>query len=229
VRGRPEWLPTQPIRVGGGELRSFCLVNDLSSLAWVVNLNTIELHPLLAYAERLDDPAAVVFDLDPGPGADVFDCCDVALRLRIRLAAEGFTSFVKTSGSVGLHVYVPLNTAHTYADTKSFARRVADALAAELPNFVTAELKKAARTAKVLVDWRQNESSRSLAAPYSLRAMPWPSVSTPVAWEEVEEAAATRRQEVLTFDAHDVLARLDRFGDLFRPVVEVRQTLRASR
>jgi bifunctional non-homologous end joining protein LigD len=224
-KGHPDWLPSHPVPGRTRKVWDFCLVNDLSSLLWAANLAAIELHPFLARADRLDEPTVVVFDLDPGPPADVVECCEVALYLRDMLADLGLASLAKTSGSVGLHVYVPLNTAHTFHDTKAFARSLASRLAAEHAERVTDDTRKSSRAGKVLIDWIQNDATRSTVAAYSLRATAWPTVSTPVTWEEVERAAAARKPELLTFDPADVLMRLDRFGDLFRPVVEMSQTL----
>lgn len=224
-KGHPEWLPTRPVPGRTRRVWDFCLVNDLPSLLWAANLGALELHPLLARGERLDEPSVVVFDLDPGPPADVVDCCDVALTLRDMLADLGLVSLVKTSGSVGLHVYVPLNAAQTFDETKTFARRLAARLASNHGERVTDDTRKSSRAGKILVDWMQNDATRSTVAAYSLRATAWPTVSTPVAWDEIERAAAARSAELLTFEPADVLTRLDRFGDLFRPALETSQTL----
>ncbi|HEX2044728.1 MAG TPA: non-homologous end-joining DNA ligase [Gaiellaceae bacterium] len=224
-RGRPDWLPVQrlPHRTRGAQ--ELCVVNDLPALLWVANQASIELHPFLAFGDRPDEPTVLVLDLDPGPPADVLACCRVALRLRGLLAEAGLSPFVKTSGSVGLHVYVPLNTPHTYADTKAFARTLARLLASEDPDGVTDRMQRSLRPGKVLVDWLQNDPTRSTVAPYSLRATAWPTVSTPVTWEEIERAASTGRAELLTFEPAAVLARVEEHGDLFAPVLELEQTL----
>ena len=224
-RGHPSWVRTQPLPNRKGGVHRFCLVNDLPSLVWAANLGSIELHPLLAYGERPDEPAAVVFDLDPGAPADVVDCCRVAISIRDVLDHLGLASFPKTSGSVRLHVYVPLNSSHSYGATKAFVRALARRLAAEHPNLVVDNARRSLRRGKVLVDWLQNSPTRSTVAAYSLRAVPWPTVSTPVSWDEVEGALAAGRPELLTFEPADVLRRLDRLGDLFRPVLELEQTL----
>jgi len=220
-RGRPDWMPTRRIRT-----EEYCLVNDVPSLLWAANMGAVELHPFLAPAEHLEEPTVMVFDLDPGPPADVLDCCRAALALRTLLADAGLAAFPKASGSIGLHVYVPLNSPHTYAETKPFARRVAGDLAARHPDSVVDEMPKRIRAGKVLVDWGQNDAAKSTIAPYSLRAMPWPTVSAPVAWEEVERALGEGRSELLAFGPGDVLDRLDRLGDLFEPVLTVEQTVR---
>jgi bifunctional non-homologous end joining protein LigD len=218
-RGAPWWLATQEVRLRDGRVRNFCLVNDAPSLLWVANLGTIELHPFLAYGAAPDEPTAVVFDLDPGPPAGFADCCDVALALRALLAEDGLAGLVKTSGGVGLHVYVPLNSPQSFDETKSFARAVAERLAAARPELVTAKASKDERRGKVLVDWLQNDPTRSTVSVYSVRAARWPSVSTPLAWDEVE------RREPLAFGPGDAVERVQRLGDLFAPVLEREQRL----
>ena len=223
--GHPEWIPVQVLPGRAGAVHRFCLLNDVPALIWAANLGSIELHPYLALGERPEEPTVLVFDLDPGPPADVVDCCRVALRLRDVLGAVGLASFPKTSGSVGLHVYVPLNTPHTYAETKAFARVLARRVAEEDPGGVTDQQKRSLRPGKVLVDWLQNEPRRSTVAPYSLRAAGWPTVSTPVRWDDVEQTLAARSAEHLTFEPEEALERLDRFGDLFAPVLTLAQEL----
>jgi bifunctional non-homologous end joining protein LigD len=205
-RGAPEWLRTEPIRLRSGEIRNYCVVEDEAGLAWLANRSAIELHPFLG----LERPRAVVFDLDPGEPADVVDCARVALLVRERLGED---AVVKTSGSVGLHVFAP--TQSTFEDARAHARSLAQDPDAAHPALVVATTDRAARAGRVLVDWMQNARMRSTVAPYSPRAAPWPTVSTPVSWEEVERAAAERRPELLTFLAGDVLPRVERLGDLF--------------
>jgi bifunctional non-homologous end joining protein LigD len=221
----PEWLPTSLVPGRRGEVFRMCRLEEPRALAWAAQVGALELHPLLAMADALDRPTALVLDLDPGPPADVLDCCAVALALRDELDALGLASFPKTSGSVGLHVYVPLNTGVSYADTKALARTLAERLARVLPERVVATQKRSLRAGRVLVDWLQNEPMRSTVAPYSLRALPFPTVSMPVTWDEVDRAAAAGRPELLTFLPADALSRLDRLGDLFRPVLELEQRL----
>jgi bifunctional non-homologous end joining protein LigD len=224
-RDAPDFVATVDIPYRGGTPRRFCVVNDLASLTWVANLATIELHPYLARSDTLDDPSFVVFDLDPGEPADVVDCTRVALRLREELAALGLESFAKTSGSIGLHVYVPLNRPHGYERTKPFARALARRLAAEDPDAVVDRNPKDLRYGRVFVDWLQNDPSRSTIAPYSLRAMPWPTVSTPLTWDEVERVATQGRAELATFTAAEIRHRLERHGDLFAAVLHLQQEL----
>jgi bifunctional non-homologous end joining protein LigD len=224
-RGRPEWMTTHPVRLRDGRVREYCVVNDLPSLLWVANQAAIELHPFLARTERHDRPTLVMFDLDPGEGAGVLDCCRVALSLRALLGDLGLDAFVKTSGSLGLHVQVPLNTPHGYEETKPFAREVAARLAAEDPRHVTDRTSRALRGGRVLVDWLANDASRSLIAPYSLRAADHPTVSTPLGWDEVEDALRAGAPERLVFAAADLPSRLDAVGDPLAPALELRQDL----
>ena len=224
-RGAPAWLRTVDVPYRDGTARRFCVVDDAAALLWVVNLATIELHPLLFRAEAPDHPSYVVFDLDPGPPADVVDCARVALFVRSELEQRGLSSVAKTSGSLGLHVYVPLDGTTRFGDAKAFARVVARELTRAHPDRVVDRNARALRGGKVLLDWLQNDPARSTVAPYSLRALPWPTVSTPVTWEEVETTAMTGAAEPLTFTAADVVRRVAAHGDLFRPALETKQRL----
>jgi bifunctional non-homologous end joining protein LigD len=221
-RGRPEWMSVQPLRLRDGTVRTYCVIDDLPSLVWVSNLGTVELHPYLAQGDD-DLPQAVVFDLDPQPGTTPLDAWRVALVLRERLARDALRSFAKTSGVRGVHVYVPLNTPHTYRQTRAFARSVADELAAAAPADMTASTKPRERSGRVFLDWMQNDPRRSTVAPYSLRATAWPGVSTPVTWDEVQGAAAYA--DPPWFGPEDVQMRTSRDGDLFAAVLELRQRL----
>jgi bifunctional non-homologous end joining protein LigD len=209
-RGRPHWLRVALIDGQRGARFAMCVLDDTSSLVWTSSVGTIELHPLL-HRVGSERPDFLVLDLDPGRDADVVDCCDVALAAR---AIVGEDALVKTSGSVGLHVYVDARGA-SYADTKARARDLADELAARLPDRVVVQQRRTLRSGRVLVDWLQNDPMRSTVAPYSLRATPWPTVSTPITWDEVERCSRERRPELLTFLAADVLDRVERLGDLW--------------
>jgi bifunctional non-homologous end joining protein LigD len=221
---RPEWVQTAPVPVEGDTI-DFCLCEDLPTLVWMAQLAAIELHPSLSLAAELERPTVLAFDLDPGPPADVLDCCRVALRLRDLFAHFEVECFPKTSGSKGLQVYVPLNGEASYEETKPFAKAIAQLLEKQTPKQVVSKMKKVERKGKVFVDWSQNHSRKTTIAVYSLRARERPTVSTPVSWEEVEGALERDDRERLVFEAADVLARLDREGDLFAPVLELEQTL----
>jgi bifunctional non-homologous end joining protein LigD len=218
-------MTTHPVRLRDGRVRHFCVVDDRPSLLWVANQAAIELHPFLARIGRHEEPTHVMLDLDPGPGTGMLDCCRVALRVREVLSELGLEAFVKTSGSLGLHVHVPLNTPHGYRQTKPFAREIAGRLAAEDRENVTDRTPIALRAGRVLVDWLGNEASRSMVAPYSLRAADHPTVSTPLCWDEVEAALRAGAPEQLTFTALDLPARLDAAGDPLARALELRQRL----
>jgi bifunctional non-homologous end joining protein LigD len=208
-RGRPEWVATKPLRLRTGEVRNFCLLDDVPSLVWVANLGTIELHPYLGGGADGNDAVVAVFDLDPGAGAGLLDAARLAIRLRDLLDDLGLAAFPKSSGGLGVHVFVPLNVPHRYGVVRSFCEQ----LAARLPD------------SGVKVDCAQNHPRRSLAAPYSLRAAPRPTVSAPLTWAELEAAAATGRREPISFTAEQLPARVEELGDLFRPVLELTQRL----
>jgi bifunctional non-homologous end joining protein LigD len=218
-RGEPEWFHVLETPGKGGRMLRFCVVDDLSSLVWVANQGTLELHPFQWTVAAPRGPVTLVFDLDPGPPAGLEECARVALLLREVLDELGLVAFPKTSGSLGLHLHVPLGVAHDGEHVKRFARAVAEALAQRHPDLVVADVDKSRRTGKVFVDWLQNDPTRQTVAPYSLRGLDWPTVATPVTWEEVE------RGEALTFLGEDVLERIERDGDLFAEVLTRRQEL----
>jgi bifunctional non-homologous end joining protein LigD len=225
---RPEFVDTCVLTVPGGEPQDYCVVNNLAGLVWAANLSTIELHPLLMRTSDVDTPTMMMFDLDPGDGAGLIDCCRVALLLNEALAAVGLRSFAKTSGSLGLHVVVPLNTRATFEQTKSFARIVAKTLAESTPALVVDRQAKGVRAGKVLVDWLQNDWRRSTVAPYSLRAGEFPTVSMPLEWGEIHGAVDKRSERDLWFGPRRAVERLDRVGDPFADVQTFRQPLPAN-
>jgi bifunctional non-homologous end joining protein LigD len=224
-RGEPEWFHVFETEGVGGRVLRFCLAEDLASLVWLANQAAIELHPFQWQTNAPRQPTTLIFDLDPGAPADLVDSARVAVHLRDLLAEVGLAAYAKTSGSLGLHLHVPLGRPHDADDLKAFARAAAETLARKHPESVVAEVKKEQRAGKVFVDWLQNDATRQTVAPYSLRGMPWPTVATPVAWEEVDRAASEGRPEVLTFLAADVIERLDRDGDLFADVLDLEQSL----
>jgi bifunctional non-homologous end joining protein LigD len=223
---RPDWVKTAPIwSEGNRRTVHYILANDLPTLVWLANLAAIELHPSLALAEDITCPTMMVFDLDPGPPANIVQCCQVGLWLREIFEHFDLQSFPKTSGSKGLQVYVPLNTPTTYDDTKSFARALAQLLEHEHRDMVVSDMKKSVRTGKVFVDWSQNDEHKTTVAVYSLRARERPTVSTPVAWEEVERTLKKKDASLLVFEAKQTVARTEKMGDLFAPVLELKQRL----
>ena len=219
-RGHPPWIETR--RAG---TQDYCVIDDLAGLLWAANMGTVELHPLLARGDRIDEATAVVFDLDPGPAATIIECCRVALAVRGLAQAAGLETFAKTSGWLGLHVHAPLNSGASFAVTKSFAREIAQRLADEHPAEIVAKPSRALRGGKVFIDWGQNAPTKSTIAPYSLRATAWPLVSAPLTWDEVAGAADRADPDDLAFGPAAVLARVERSGDLFAPVASLRQCL----
>ncbi|MFN2557362.1 MAG: non-homologous end-joining DNA ligase [Nitriliruptorales bacterium] len=221
----PEWVRRVRVDSGRSGTIDFCIVDDLPTLVWVANLASIELHPYLHRATAPARPTMVVFDLDPGPPAGLFECVQVALRLRDVLAQLDLKTVVKTSGSKGLQVYLPLNTPVSYEQTTPFARAVAQMLERENQAGVVSNMRKDLRRGKVLVDWSQNSEHKTTVGVYSLRARERPTVSTPLKWEEVEAVSAGENPASLMFEARDVLRRADEHGDLFAPAAELRQHL----
>jgi bifunctional non-homologous end joining protein LigD len=223
---RPGWVRTAPIWSGRNEGDiDYCVCDDRSTLIWVAQLAALELHPSLSLAKDIERPTVLAFDLDPGPPAGILECCAVALRVRQLFDGLGLESFAKTSGSKGLQVYVPLNVKVTYDETKPFAHAVAQALERSDPDHVVSRMAKNLRKGKVFVDWSQNDQHKTTVAVYSLRAKERPTVSTPLEWKEVERARKREDPDLLSFEAGDVLKRIDRSGDLFAPVVELKQEL----
>jgi bifunctional non-homologous end joining protein LigD len=222
---RPEWIRTTAVpRSEGGKI-SYCVINDLPALIWAANLADLELHTFLHRAPKIDRPTALVFDLDPGAPANIINCCEVALWFRKIFDGLKLKSFPKTSGSKGMQVYVPLNTPVTYETTKAFARALAEALEQQQPKTVIARMTKSARKGKVFVDWSQNDSHKTTVNVYSLRAKEPPAVSTPVTWKEVETALKTKDAKRLEFRIEEVLKRIAQHGDLFEPVLKLKQKL----
>lgn len=223
---RPPWVKTAQVRSArSGESIRYCLANDVATLVWTSNLADLELHTSLAMAARIETPTMVVFDLDPGPPADLVLCCEVALWIKEVFDALGLTVVAKTSGSKGLQVYLPLNTPTTYAQTKPFAKAIAELLEKEHPRKVVSRMSRQLRPGKVLIDWSQNDEKKTTVCVYSLRARERPTVSTPVSWDEVRRCARQKRPQRLVFDSEQVLARVASDGDLFAPAASLKQRL----
>jgi bifunctional non-homologous end joining protein LigD len=235
---RPDWVRTQEVvsrssrSRSPGETVSYLVIDDLPSLIWVVNLAALELHvPMWRFPDSAtttthaagaagatgaeaygsEEPDLLVFDLDPGAPATIVECCRVAEALRPALEADGLRPLPKTSGGKGLQLYAPLS-GHTAEQASELALGYAQRFERELPRLVVSRMAKSARPGKVLIDWSQNNGSKTTIAPYSLRARDLPTVSTPVTWDEV---AACGSVADLTFTAPDVLARVEAQGDLF--------------
>jgi bifunctional non-homologous end joining protein LigD len=222
---RPDWVRTATIASSTKPI-DYTLAQDLPTLVWLANLAAIELHTPLARAEAIERPTALVFDLDPGAPATIVECCAVALQLQGMFENLGLASFAKTSGSKGLQVYVPLNREDvSYADTKPFARTVAELLESADPELVVSRMTKARRTGKVLIDWSQNDARKTTVCVYSLRAAERPTASTPLEWEEVRATRESADPDSLVFEASAVIERVAERGDLFAPVLSLVQQL----
>jgi len=223
---RPSWVSTAEISRDSGEKMTVCLVNDLDTLMWVENLASLELHVPLSRADSPETPDALVFDLDPGQEAGIPECAQVALILRDLLAELKLVSFVKTSGMKGIHVLVPLNRKKTtFDDTKQFSKSVAEVLERNYPDLVTAKMAKEQRTGKVFINWSQNDSSKTMVCVYSLRAAQQPTVSFPLNWKELEtlsKKGSVEKKQILHSEA---VSRLEKSGDLFRDVLDMKQQL----
>jgi len=223
---RPDWVQTTPVwSEGNNRTMHYIMGNDLPTLVWMANLASIELHPSLSLGSDISTPTMIVFDLDPGPPANIVQCCQVGLWVREIFEHFGLRSFAKTSGSKGLQIYIPLNTKTSYEETKPFANAIARLLEQQHTDLVVSDMKKAVRTNKVFVDWSQNDQHKTTISVYSLRARERPTVSTPVKWEEVEQALKKKDADLLVFEAKDVLARVEKMGDLFEPVQKLKQKL----
>jgi bifunctional non-homologous end joining protein LigD len=223
---RPEWVKTASVLAGAhaGDI-DFCVCEDRPTLIWMAQLAAIELHPSLSLARKPEQPTVLAFDLDPGPPANVIDCCRIAVRIRELFGHFDLECFPKTSGSKGLQVYVPLNSKADYDGTKPFARAIAQMLEKQTPKEVVSKMAKVGRKGKIFVDWSQNHPSKTTVAVYSLRARERPTASTPVSWDEVEMALDRGDPEMLVFEAGEVVERFEEHGDLFAPVLELKQKL----
>jgi bifunctional non-homologous end joining protein LigD len=220
---RPDWIGTY---LGPGDREGnigYCALDSTAALAWSANLAALEVHAPMARGDDIESPTLCVFDLDPGAPADIRSCAEVALDIRAVLDdLAGLECFPKTSGSKGMQVYVPLNRPHTHEHCSSFAMAVAQVLEKHHGDRVTSVMAKAVRPGKVFIDWSQNSRHKTTVAVYSLRARPRPTVSTPVAWDEVDAAASGAP---LTFEAGEVLERIEALGDLFAPALTLEQEL----
>jgi bifunctional non-homologous end joining protein LigD len=223
---RPEWVKTTPIYVDrrAGEI-DFCLCENRPTLVWMAQLAALELHPSLSKATRMEQPTVLAFDLDPGAPAGLVDCCKVALRVREIFSAFDLELFPKVSGGKGLQVYVPLNTKVTYEQTGPFAKAAAQLLEKQTPKEVVSKMAKAERRGKVFVDWSQNHQKKTTIGVYSLRARELPTASIPLGWREVERAAKSGEAENLRFEIPDAIERVEKEGDLFEPVLKLKQRL----
>jgi bifunctional non-homologous end joining protein LigD len=223
---RPDWVQTARVwSEGNNKWMNYCLAEDLPTLVWAANLADLELHASLSLGKDIMRPTFLVFDLDPGPPANIVQCCQVGLWVHDIFTKLQMQSFAKTSGSKGLQIYVPLNTAVAYDQTKSFAHELARLLERQHSDLVVSDMKKALRTGKVLVDWSQNDDHKTTVCVYSLRAKERPTVSTPLKWDEVETCLKKGDPSLLVFESDEVLARARKYGDLFESVLKLKQKM----
>ena len=223
---RPKWVKTAKVWSEGNQRDMYyCLAQDLPTLVWAANLADIELHTSLSRKKDVARPTMMVFDLDPGAPADIVQCCQVGLWLREILQAMKLKSFAKTSGSKGLQIYVPLNSAVTYEQTKELSRALAEYLEREHSELVVSKMAKALRKGKIFVDWSQNDEHKTTICVYSLRAREQPTASTPVTWEEVETTLKKKDAKRLVFRCEQTLKRVEKMGDLFAEVETLKQKL----
>ncbi len=223
----PDWIPKRSYLSTSRESRqkrtiAYPLVNDELALLWMVNMGCIDMNAWYSRVDKPDRPDFVLFDLDPSPDVGFRETVQVALRVKEILDTLGLASYAKTSGSDGIHVLLPVSRRHTYADTRSFSEIVAGALARAHPGLVTTEWSKAKRRG-VLVDANQNGEGKTIATAYSVRPQPGAPVSAPLRWDEVTEDLDPR-----DFTMEVVLRRVERHGDLFKPVLHGRQSLTAA-
>ncbi len=223
---RPKWVKTAKVwSEGNNRMMNYCLAQDLPTLVWAANLADLELHTSLSRKNAVERPTMMVFDLDPGAPADIVQCCQVGIWLREILQEMKLQSWAKTSGSKGLQLYVPLNTAVTYDETKALSHALAEYLEREHSNLVVSKMSKALRKGKIFVDWSQNDEHKTTICVYSLRAKEEPTVSTPVTWEEVETTLKKKDAKRLVFRCEKTLQRVEKMGDLFEEVETRKQKL----
>jgi bifunctional non-homologous end joining protein LigD len=225
-RGNPAFVRTHDVPGARGELLRYCIVEDAAGLAWLANLSNLELHPFLSTASRPDEPALFVVDLDPRPPASILAAARAALQVLDVLDGLGIPAWLKVSGGRGIHVLVPLAPGHDFGHTKAAARALADRLARAYPDEISATMARDPRAGRVLVDWLQNDPTRSTAAPYSPRATPVPLVSMPVHRDELREAVRAGRPDRLRFGFSAALARVAGSGDLLAPLLDPRGGVR---
>ncbi len=227
-RFTPDWVKIAPVpRKNGGPDIRYILINDHATLVWCANIASLELHPFLHRAKTLDRPTSIVFDLDPGEGNNVVSAAKVAFLLRDILSRAGLQTFPKLSGSKGVQVYAPLNTRVTYEQTQPYARALADRLAREHPDQIVSAMAKHLRTNKVFIDWSQNSDFKTTVGVYSLRAKrERPFVSLPLTWEELDDMVRHNQPDRFCLSPGEALKRFEKVGDLFEPVLTLKQSAR---
>ncbi len=215
---RPQWVSICSILHGSGNLVDFPVIDHLAELLWVVNLGCIDLNQWYAPCDDVDRPDYLHFDLDPTPEASFDQALETSIVVRDALRSLGMESYAKTTGSRGIHLYVPIVRGPSQKEVWTFAKAFAQLMAKRRPDLITAEYKIAKRPAeRILVDYNQNAWGRTLASVYSVRPRPLATVSTPVTWEEIE-----RGIEIDDFRMGSVPARVAKVGDLWQPLLSER-------
>jgi bifunctional non-homologous end joining protein LigD len=223
----PSWVKTFPVprREGGSDI-NYIIIDDARTLAWAANMAALELHPFLHRVPQIERPTHIVFDLDPGEGTNILQCAEVALLLRDLLTELRLKSCPKVSGSKGIQVYVPLNTVTNYSATQSFAYAIAQLLEKTHPKRIVSDMARNVRVGKIFIDWSQNADHKTTVGVYSLRAKrARPYVSMPIRWNELTKARTESDADLLDFEPEEALQRLKRAGDLFAPLLKIKQKL----
>ena len=216
---RPDWIELCSIEHGSGNVIDFPIIQDLPALLWVINLGCIDLNQWYARCDDVDRPDYLHFDLDPVPGAKFENVLETALKVREALESLKMTCYPKTTGSKGIHIYVPIVRGPTQKQVWTIAKEIAQVLASANPNLITAIYKVAKRPkGRVLVDYNQNAWGRTLASIYSVRPTPKASVSTPVTWKEIE-----RGIRIEDFTIKNVRKRIEKVRDLWKPLLDKRR------
>ncbi len=222
----PDWLETAEVPYGDMKTINYCVANNLETLIWVENLASIELHVPLAKADFPDNPDSMVFDLDPGDGANILDCAKVAFTINDLLSDLKLESFAKTSGKKGLHIFVPLDPkSTTFNDTKIFSKAVAAIMQKTYPDLVTTKMNKEFRKNKVFINWSQNDSSKTMVCVYSLRAIDKPAVSFPISWKDLANLALRKDPEKFQVLAPDALTDVNKKAAFYREILDIKQRL----
>ena len=216
---RPAWIELCSIEHGSGNIIDFPIIQDLAALLWVINLGCIDLNQWYARCDDVDRPDYLHFDLDPVPGARFEQVLETALAVREALDSLGMPSYPKTTGSKGIHIYVPIVRGPTQKQVWTIAKEIAHVLASANPQLITAIYKVANRPkGRVLVDYNQNAWGRTLASIYSVRPTPKACVSTPVTWKEIEKGI-----KIEDFRIDNVRKRIEKLGDLWKPLLDKRK------
>jgi bifunctional non-homologous end joining protein LigD len=218
--GTPDWVRVERLPAPGSsmgrEMLDYIVCDDLPTLVWLANLAALELHTPQWKVSSKGCPDRLVVDLDPGPPASIRECCVVAVRMRERLAEDGITAYPKTSGKKGMQLACPISGKQPADKVSAYTRKIAQELERADPKMIVSRMAKQLRPGKVFIDWSQNNAAKTTIAPYSLRAQPVPTVSTPLTWDEVESGEVVPAQ----LTAPLVLQRVEEYGDLLSGLCE---------